>query len=161
MTGVQTCALPILNLLLGWFFRIFNLVFDRLSAGYGRFVRRLLRFSLPVMLAYMGLLYATWYGFTKTPTGFVPSQDKGYLLVNVQLPDAASLERTQAVMKQVESLALGNDSAAEGGGVPGIEHVISISGMSIIQNAIGSNYGSMFLILSDFDQRHEIGRAHV
>ncbi len=144
----------LLNLLLGWFFRIFNLVFDRLSAGYGRFVRRLLRFSLPVMLAYLALLYATWYGFTTTPTGFVPSQDKGYLLVNVQLPDAASLERTQTVMKQVESLALGNGSASEGGGIPGIEHVISISGMSIIQNANGSNYGSMFLILSEFDQRH-------
>jgi hydrophobe/amphiphile efflux-1 (HAE1) family protein len=145
----------LLNLVLGWFFRIFNSVFDRLSAGYGGFVRRLLRFSLPVLLAYAGLLYATWYGFTKTPTGFVPSQDKGYLLVNVQLPDAASLERTQAVMKLVEKLAVGSGTGSTGGGIPGIEHVISISGMSIVQNSNGSNYGSMFLILSDFDQRHE------
>jgi len=145
----------LLNLVLGWFFRIFNSMFDRLSAGYGGFVRRLLRFSLPVLLAYAGLLYATWYGFTKTPTGFVPSQDKGYLLVNVQLPDAASLERTQAVMKLVEKLAVGSGTGSPGGGIPGIEHVISISGMSIVQNANGSNYGSMFLILSDFDQRHE------
>ena len=147
----------LLNLVLGWFFRIFNSMFDRLSAGYGGFVRRLLRFSLPVLLAYAGLLYATWYGFTKTPTGFVPSQDKGYLLVNVQLPDAASLERTQAVMKLVEKLAVGSGTGSPGGGIPGIEHVISISGMSIVQNANGSNYGSMFLILSDFDQRHEPG----
>ncbi|MEY4186970.1 MAG: Efflux pump rane transporter BepE [Planctomycetota bacterium] len=147
----------LLNLVLGWFFRIFNSMFDRLSAGYGGFVRRLLRFSLPVLLAYAGLLYATWYGFTKTPTGFVPSQDKGYLLVNVQLPDAASLERTQAVMKLVEKLAVGSGTESPGGGIPGIEHVISISGMSIVQNANGSNYGSMFLILSDFDQRHEPG----
>jgi len=132
----------LLNLVLGWFFRIFNSMFDRLSAGYGGFVRRLLRFSLPVLLAYAGLLYATWYGFTKTPTGFVPSQDKGYLLVNVQLPDAASLERTQAVMKLVEKLAVGSGTGSPGGGIPGIEHVISISGMSIVQNANGSNYGS-------------------
>ncbi|MFM7164915.1 MAG: efflux RND transporter permease subunit [Planctomycetaceae bacterium] len=146
----------LLNLLFGWFFRIFNRVFDVLSGGYGSFVRRLLRFSLPVLLLYAGLLYGTWYGFTRTPTGFVPAQDKGYLLVNVQLPDAASLERTKAVMKQVEELAVGK-ATDDAGGIQGIEHVISISGQSIVQNANGSNYGSMFLILSDFDERHEPG----
>ncbi|MFN5585429.1 MAG: efflux RND transporter permease subunit, partial [Planctomyces sp.] len=146
----------LLNLVFGWFFRIFNRLFDQLSLGYGSFVRRLLRFSLPVLVAYAGLLYATWYGFTKTPTGFVPSQDKGYLLVNVQLPDAASLERTRTVMKQVEGLALGTGETGAGG-IPGIAHVISISGQSIVQNANGSNYGSMFVILDDFDERQQPG----
>ena len=58
-----------------------------------------------VLLLYGGLLGLTYWGFTRTPTGFIPPQDKGYLLVNVQLPDSSSLERTQQVMKHVEPLA--------------------------------------------------------
>ena len=57
------------------------------------------------MLVYAGLLYLTYYGFTIVPIGFIPDQDKGYLLVNVQLPDSASLERTQAVMKRMDEIA--------------------------------------------------------
>ena len=57
-----------------------------------------------MLLLYGGLLGLTYWGFTRTPTGFIPAQDKGYLLVNVQLPDSSSLERTQAVMKQVEEI---------------------------------------------------------
>jgi multidrug efflux pump len=94
----------------------------------------------------------TWYGITHIPSGFVPPQDKGYLLVNVQLPDAASLERTDNVLKQLEALALGN-AEQNRPGIPGIAHVISICGQSIVQNAGGSNFGSMFVILRDFDER--------
>ena len=57
-----------------------------------------------MLVVYGGLLWLTYWGFTRTPTGFIPPQDKGYLLVNVQLPDAASLERTQAVMRRVEEI---------------------------------------------------------
>ena len=63
-------------------------------------VGRLLRISVVVLLGYAGLLYLTYYGFAHTPTGFIPTQDKGYLLVNVQLPDSTSLEQTQRVMQQ-------------------------------------------------------------
>jgi len=141
-----------LNLLLGWFFRIFNRMFDAAAMNYAAFVRRSLRLAALVLLVYCGLLQATWYGFTHVPSGFVPTQDKGYLLVNVQLPDAASLERTDAVLKQLERLALGNPAAGEAG-LPGIAHVISIAGQSVVQNANGSNFGSLFVILDAFELR--------
>jgi len=142
----------VVNLALGWFFRIFNRTFDAASTGYAAIVRRSLRLTALVLLIYCGLLWATWYGFTHVPSGFVPSQDKGYLLVNVQLPDAASLERTDAVMKQLERLALGRPDQGEPG-LPGIAHVISIAGQSVVQNANGSNFGSMFVILEGFERR--------
>jgi multidrug efflux pump len=108
-------------------------------------------------------LYLTYVGFTSVPTGFIPSQDKGYLLVDVRLPDSASLERTQAVMAQVEKIARGEGEATgdhaehgheAGGGIPGIAHTITISGQSIVQNAIGSNYGTVYVVLDEFHHRH-------
>ena len=143
----------VLNVLLGWFFRLFNTAFDRVSFGYAKIVGWTLRLAVIVLLVYGGLLYATWYSFTHVPTGFVPAQDKGYLLVNVQLPDAASLERTDAVLKQIEAIAMGSGEKNTDG-IPGIAHVISIAGQSVVQNANGSNFGSMFLILDEFEERH-------
>src|SRR5262249_10515309 len=92
---------------LGWlshrflaiFFRLFNGSFDLSTSGYTRTVGLMLRGSLIVLLLYGGLLYLTYYSFNHTPTGFIPQQDKGYLLVNVQLPDASSVERTDGVMR--------------------------------------------------------------
>ena len=72
----------------------------------------LLRVSVIVLVVYGGLLYLTYFSFTRVPTGFIPSQDKGYLLVDVRLPDSASLERTQAVMAQVEKIARGDGTSA-------------------------------------------------
>ncbi len=146
----------VLNVALGWFFRLFNAAFDKASHGYAKIVGWTLRLAVIVLLIYGGLLYATYYSFTHVPTGFVPAQDKGYLLVNVQLPDAASLERTDAVMKQIEAIAVGTGEKSEGSpeGISGIAHVISIAGQSVVQNANGSNFGSMFLILDEFEERH-------
>jgi multidrug efflux pump len=155
----------VLNLVLGWFFKLFNLGFQYTADYYSRAVRGLLRVSFVVLLVYGGLLYATYYSFTRVPTGFIPSQDKGYLLVDVRLPDSASLERTQAVMREVEKIARGeggpHDDQAGGhgehgtrGGIPGIAHTITISGQSIVQNAIGSNYGTVYVVLDDFHHRH-------
>ena len=73
----------------------------------------LLRLSVIVLAVYGGLLYLTYFGFTHVPTGFIPPQDKGYLLVDVRLPDSASLERTQEVMKQIEQIALGEPDRAK------------------------------------------------
>ena len=121
-----------------------------------------------MLVIYAGLLYLTYFGFTRVPMGFIPSQDKGYLLVDVRLPDSASLERTQAVMAQIEKIARGEGSgaashawrthggehASEGGGIAGIGHTIAISGQSIVQNAIGSNYGTVYVVLDEFHHRH-------
>ena len=158
----------VLNLALGWFFKLFNLGFQKTSDIYSRSVGLLLRVSVIVLAVYGGLLYLTYFSFTRVPTGFIPAQDKGYLLVDVRLPDSASLERTQAVMKQVEKIARGEVSseASHGGGehgenghgaaggIPGIAHTITISGQSIVQNAIGSNYGTVYVVLDEFEHRH-------
>ncbi|MGE0756436.1 MAG: efflux RND transporter permease subunit [Pirellulaceae bacterium] len=157
----------LINGMLGWFFRAFNQAFTTSANFYARGVAMLLRVSVLVMAVYGGLLYLTYVGFTSVPTGFIPSQDKGYLLVDVRLPDSASVERTAEVMAQIEKIALGDrgtegDSTHAGGGShaesdrpgQGIAHAIALTGQSIVQNAIGSNYGSLFLILDEFHVRH-------
>src|SRR4029079_11048872 len=89
-------------------------------------------------------LVLTWWGFTHTPTGFIPQQDKGFLLVNVQLPDAASVTRTDQVVQHGEKIALET---------PGVKHTIAISGQSILLNANASNFGALYLMLDDFEHR--------
>ena len=88
------------NAVLGFLFGGFNRWFDRMTALYGRTVGRTLRLSVMVLVIYAGLLGMTCWQFQRTPTGFIPQQDKGYLVLNVQLPDSASVERTQRAMAQ-------------------------------------------------------------
>ena len=84
---------------------LFNAGFRRRRTCYTRVVGVLLRVSVLVLLVYGGLLGLTYWGFTQHPAGFIPSQDKGYLLVNVQLPDSTSVEHTQEVMGRIEAIA--------------------------------------------------------
>jgi hydrophobe/amphiphile efflux-1 (HAE1) family protein len=134
----------LLDMGLGWFFRLFNWVFGASTALYVRLVRGLLRVSVIALLVFAGLLVLTYFEFTNAPTGFVPQQDKGYLLLNVQLPDSASVERTQKVMGRIESIA--RDT-------PGVEHTVGVSGQSLILNANAPNLGSMYVLLKEFSQR--------
>jgi multidrug efflux pump len=134
----------LLDMLLGWFFRLFNRTFSVSTQGYTWLVRRLLRGSVVVLAAYLGLLYLTGWEFNKVPTGFIPPQDKGYLLVNVQLPDSAALERTQAVIAKIEKIVLST---------PGTKHTVTVAGQSILLNANGSNLGTVFIILDEFSHR--------
>ena len=111
------------NAVLGWLFRGFNRLFDRMIAVYGRIVGGVLRASAIVLMLYAGLLVLTYWQFNHAPTGFIPQQDKGYLLLNVQLPDSASVERTQRVMARIETLARGYDlrlipSLSDASGIP-------------------------------------------
>jgi multidrug efflux pump len=145
----------VLNAALGWFFRLFNLGFDRGSNAYAGGVGWLLRLSGIVLVVYGGLLFLTYKGFTSVPGGFIPTQDKGYLVVNVQLPDAASLERTAAVTSEIEKIALGDKKDPTNyPGVKGVAHTITIPGTSVVQNANGSNFGTMFVVLDEFHNRH-------
>jgi multidrug efflux pump subunit AcrB len=89
-----------------------------------------LRLSVIVLLIYIGLIGLTGFGFTRVPSGFVPAQDKGYLLVNIQLPDSASLERTVEATAAVEKIALDT---------PGVAHTVAIPGSSFVLNANSSN----------------------
>ncbi|WP_165075002.1 efflux RND transporter permease subunit [Paludisphaera rhizosphaerae] len=137
-----------LNRLLGWTFAAFNRGFDASAGFYTKMVGGLLRVSALVLLLYGGLLGLTYFAFTRTPAGFIPSQDKGYLLVNMQLPDSSSLERTRAVMKQAEALALK---------LPGVSHTLAIAGQSILMNANAPNFGAMYVMLDDFHHRAKEG----
>jgi multidrug efflux pump len=132
------------NAMLARFFGVFNKGFDWMTERYGRAVGRALRVSVLVVVVYAGLLGLTWWQFVRTPTGFVPAQDKGYLLLNVQLPDSASVERTERIMAVIENLAHENE---------GVKDTIGISGQSLILSANAPNLGSMYVILKDFNER--------
>src|SRR5207249_5225760 len=134
------------NLVLGKFFQGFNWVFDRATNAYGGIVGWALRLSVIVLVIYVGLIGLTGFGFTHVPSGFVPSQDKGYLVVNIQLPDSASLERTIEVTAAVEKIALET---------PGVAHTTAIPGQSLVLNVVSSNYGFMFVVLKPFHDRRD------
>ncbi len=134
------------NRLLARFFGVFNAVFNVLTGWYGRTVSGLIRAAAFVGLVYLGLLGGTYWGLMKTPVGFIPLQDKGYLLVNVQLPDSSSLNRTTEVMQHLDQIAQTT---------PGVAHTVGVTGQSILLGAVGSNFGSMFIVLDDFHHRRE------
>jgi multidrug efflux pump len=142
LTGLV--AAPLVNLLLAGFFRLFNLFFDLTTGVYGRVVGLLLQATIVVVAAYLGLMAATYYGFTSVPVGFIPEQDKGYLVVNCQLPDGASLERTAPVVERLTAEALAT---------PGVAHVISVAGYSLITSTNLPNAGGMFVLLEPFASR--------
>ncbi len=132
------------NWVLGGLFRGFNWLFDLATQVYGRTVGWCLRLSVIVLLIYVGLIGLTGLGFTRVPTGFIPMQDKGYLVTNIQLPDAASLQRTLEVTDAVERIALKT---------PGVAHTLSLPGMSYVLNANSSSYSNVFVILEPFHDR--------
>jgi multidrug efflux pump len=134
------------NRLLGWAFQAFNQTFDYSTGAYTRTVSGFLRISIAVLVIYGGLLALTWWGFTTTPTGFIPQQDKGFLLVNVQMPDAASVTRTNDVVQRIEDIALKTK---------GVKHTVAISGQSILLGANASNFGALYLMLDDFEKRRK------
>ncbi len=103
------------NAFLSWVFRGFNWWFDRITEVYGRAVGRLLRVSAVVMLAYVGLLGLTGWTMAVSPTGFIPTQDQGYLLVNAQLPDSWSVQETQKVMEKIQRMAMGEPRSTANG----------------------------------------------
>jgi multidrug efflux pump len=158
-----------INAVLSVFFKAFNRLFDIVTAIYGRTVAGLLRTSVIVLLLYGGLLYLTYHNMATAPTGFIPMQDQGYLLVNVQLPDSASVQRTSQVMTRLQRMALGDDTGKYKGpplapeekryeGIPGIAHTVAVSGQSFLLSANGSNFGSCFLVLDPFEERTEHDR---
>jgi multidrug efflux pump len=132
------------NAVLGWFFRGFNRLFDGITAAYGWTVGKLLRVSVIVLIVYGGLLGLTWWRVASAPTGFIPTQDQGYLLVNVQLPDSASVQRTDAIMAKIDKIARN---------VPGVAHTVGVSGEAFLTTTNGPNLGTMFLPLKPFEQR--------
>ena len=136
----------VLDATLGWFFRLFNRGFAAGTAGYAWAVGRLLRLGLVVVLVYAGLIALTVWVFQRAPTGFVPEQDMGRLIISVQLPDSASLERTQAVIARMDEIARST---------PGVAHVTSTAGMSLVLGANSPNFGTAFVVLDPFAGRQD------
>ncbi|MBK5518093.1 efflux RND transporter permease subunit [Pseudomonas sp. TH10] len=130
----------------GWLFRPFNRFFDRASHGYVGTVGRVIRSSGIALLLYAGLMVLTFFGFANTPTGFVPGQDKQYLVAFAQLPDASSLDRTEDVIKRMSDLALKQ---------PGVESAVAFPGLSINGFTNSPNAGIVFVTLKPFDERKD------
>ncbi|ERI49808.1 transporter [Pseudomonas sp. EGD-AK9] len=129
-----------------WLFTPFNRFFDRASHGYVGTVQRVLRTSGVAMFLYAGLLGLGYLGFSTTPTGFVPQQDKQYLVAFAQLPDAATLDRTEAVIKRMSEIA---------GKHPGVENTVAFPGLSINGFTNSPNSGIVFTPLKPFDERSD------
>src|SRR4029077_19152639 len=134
------------NWALGKFFGAFNAFFSWATQAYGKTVGWCLRLSAIVLVVYVGLLGLTAFGMARIPSGFIPIQDKGYLIADVRLPDSASLERTVEAVAKVEQIARET---------PGVGHIVSIPGQSFVLNANSSNYAGVFIPLKPFHERKD------
>ena len=130
--------------LFGWFFRPFNRFFEWSSNMYVGIVKRIIRFSAIALIIYGGLVWATWKGFEIVPEGFVPGQDKQYLVGFAQLPEGASLDRTDDVMRRMSKIAMEH---------PGVKDAIAFPGLSIQGFTISPNAGIVFVGLDNFEDR--------
>ncbi|WP_437192290.1 efflux RND transporter permease subunit [Planctomicrobium sp. SH527] len=122
---------------LGWFFKLFNRAFDWTTDRYARFVGWNLRAVVIPLSIYAGLVALTGFGFTKVPTGFIPQQDKQYLITVVQLPDGASLARTDAVVKEATKIILKN---------PEVAHAVGFVGFSGATRTNSPNSAAIFAV---------------
>lgn len=127
-----------------FFFRWFNAGWAKTLNLYTSIVGRFLKRPLVAIGIYAILVFAAFWGFIKWPTSYVPEEDMGYFICSVELPTGASLERTNKVVKEVESRLLA---------MPAVKDVVSLSGMSFINNGTSSNYGSFFVVLKPWKDR--------
>ncbi len=128
-----------------WFYRGFNAVYARIERGYANLIQRLVAHSGLSVIVALILIGIGGYGLSRVPTGFLPIEDQGYLLAAVQLPDGASLDRTQRVMDRVSEIS---------GKTPGVAHVLGISGISALDNSASlANAGVAYLVLKDWSER--------
>ncbi|MDB5325988.1 MAG: transporter, hydrophobe/amphiphile efflux family, partial [Phycisphaerales bacterium] len=136
------------NFSLGWFFRIFNRGFAASENAYAGVVRRTARFAVVVLLVYGGLLVATGFMFNKVPTGFVPASDQGYFITAIQLPDGASLERTDGIVQEISRRLLKT---------PGVARTVAFSGFSGATQTNATNAGAIYSALDTFANRDKAG----
>ncbi len=131
----------------------FNTGFDRMAEGYGWIVRKLVSTRLALAAAlfvFVGLLGATWYMAQIVPRGFVPTMDQGYAIVVIQLPDGASLDRTDAVVKRASTMIQQ---------VPGVKSAVAFAGFNGATFTNASNSGVIFASFKSFDERLEHGQS--
>ena len=131
-----------------FFYRGFNAVYARMERGYAGLIRRMVtRAGLMATIAFVIIALAGW-GLARVPTGFLPIEDQGYLLVTIQLPDGAALERTQDTLGQVSKIARTD---------PAVDHVVTIAGDSALDNsAVLANAGVAYVVLKDWSKRADL-----
>jgi multidrug efflux pump len=146
LLGAATGALlgRLLDLILTGFFRLFNWAFRRGTGVYTAVVGVSLRASALVLVVYAGMLALTWWTSTQLPTGYIPNQDQGRFYIAVQLPDAASMERTQQVMDRIQEIVQKQE---------GVRYTTEVAGQSFTLNANGSNFGNFFVTFTPFEER--------
>jgi multidrug efflux pump len=134
-----------IDLAVGWFFRLFNRGLEKLNAVYVSVLHHVVRLSLLVLVVYVGLLGLTYLGFKTVPVGFIPQQDQGYLIVALQLPDASSIDRTDAVLNRMSEIALKT---------PGVEATFAVTGLNLLTGTTQTNAAVIFLPLKHFSERN-------
>jgi multidrug efflux pump len=137
-------ATRIIDRLFGWLFHPFNRFFTSSSEKYTGSVSRLLGHRRPVFAVYLVLIGLTWLMFQLVPGGFIPAQDKLYLIGGVRLPEGASLDRTEAVVKKISQLAMDTEGVAD---------AVAFPGLNSLQFSNTSNTGTIFFPLKDFGER--------
>src|SRR5271155_289697 len=128
----------------GWFFHPFNRVFAWAGNKYSGGVASVLRKSVVALIIYGGLVFLTGWSFNKVPTGFVPGQDKQYLVAFAQLPDGSSLDRTEAVIRRMSDIGMK---------LPGVDSAVAFPGLSISGFSVAPNQGIVFFTLKPFEER--------
>src|SRR5690606_38724885 len=126
------------------FYRLFNRGFDGLANGYGWLTRRVVRYALLMLVAYAGVILFGLNEFRKTPTGFIPAVDRGFLIIVTQLPPGAALARTDEVNRRAVEIALKT---------PGIASAVNIVGFSGATFSAAPNAGAIFVVLDSFEAR--------
>ncbi|MDF1588417.1 MAG: multidrug efflux RND transporter permease subunit [Gammaproteobacteria bacterium] len=134
----------LIDALFGWFFRIFNYTFKRGSSAYSSTVSGMLGHKFLAFCFYVVLMAATVFGFNQIPNGFVPGQDKQYLVSFAQLPDGATMDRTQEVIKEMGLIALAE---------PGVVSAVQFPGLSVNGFTNSASAGIVFVTLDAFDNR--------
>jgi len=127
-----------------YFFALFNFGFGRISNVYEWIISHIVRRTAIVMFVLVVIFALTVLGFKIVPTGFIPDEDQGYFFVNIQLPDAASLERTSKVLKKVDKIV---------SETPGVAHVISVGGYSMLNSKSAPNTGALIVTLEPWEER--------
>ena len=130
------------------FYRGFNAAYARLERGYAGLIRHTVTHASLMTLIAFAIMGLAFWGLARVPTGFLPIEDQGYVLVSVQLPDGAALARTQAALDQVSTIARKDPSVAQ---------VISIAGVSVLDNnATLANAGVAYVVLKDWSERDDL-----
>ena len=125
-------------------YRGFNLIYDRIEAGYLRLVTGITRRNVGAAAGAVAATAASLWGVVRMPTAFLPQEDAGYLMIAVQLPDGASFERTEKALAHVRDAARA---------VSGVEHIIEISGLSLLDGAPLSSAGAVWVVLKNWSER--------